>query len=232
MSYSTKKNLDVSEVNGFRQTIEQNYVNEVHEILDAKTDKNTNTIIVKINLCRAVIEDVAFFKDFTNYLLNPNIKHYILDFSDTIFLDSTFLGSIIIFLKKIKLSRGTLSLVINCDKITILSQIKSLLKDGEFSITEYVKTDEDTELIIDRCYEGGIHGEVKIISKLKFYAGTIKQNTYITMTVDDVNGTISFDPSMKFNKDVELYVKFEGLDLGDLSEEYIDFVYLANDGSV
>jgi anti-anti-sigma factor len=123
---TAKKNIDASVVNIFRQRIEQYDREEMDEIFNAQKDKNTNTVIVKVNLCRAVIEHVAFFKDFTNYILNPNIKHYVLDFSNTIFLDSTFLGSIIFFLKRINASGGTLSLVINLEKITILSQIKSL----------------------------------------------------------------------------------------------------------
>jgi anti-anti-sigma factor len=121
-----KENLDVSKVNKIRQDIELNYVNEMHEIFNAQEDENTNTVIIKVNLSRALIEHVSFFRDFTNYLLNPNIKHYILDFTDTIFLDTTFLGSIIYFLKRINSNGGTLSLVINLKKITILSQIKSL----------------------------------------------------------------------------------------------------------
>ena len=52
------------------------------------------------------------------------------------------------------------------------------------------------------------------------------------MTVDSENGTLSFSPSMEFNKDVELYVKFEGLDLTDLKNNEIDFVYMANDGTI
>jgi len=70
-----------------------------------------------------------------------------------------------------------------------------------YSITKFVPNDEDTELIIDDNYVGGVHGEVKIIVKLKFYAGTVKEDNFVTMHVNDKNGTVTFEPSQIFNKD-------------------------------
>lgn len=115
--------------------------------------------------------------------------------------------------------------------ISLPSQ-NTLSKVTDFSVTKLVKRDKDTELIIDESYEGGIHGEVKVIAKIKFYKGTVKENTKVTMTVNVGTGVLSFTPSMEFDKDVELYVKFEGLDLTGVKEKDIDFVYMANDGSI
>jgi anti-anti-sigma factor len=143
LNRSIEKSFTVNEGNNFRQRIEKNELDALHEFFTLQKDENTNTVVVKVNLCRAVIEHVNNFKKFTNSILNPNIEHYIFDFKETLFLDSTFLGSIIYFLKRISASGGTLSLVINLEKMTILSQINSLSKIMEI----YPSLEEATENI-------------------------------------------------------------------------------------
>ncbi|RPI74372.1 MAG: hypothetical protein EHM47_03770 [Ignavibacteriales bacterium] len=81
------------------------------------------------------------------------------------------------------------------------------------------------EIIIDFNYNGGPHGEVKVIAKLLFRAGSFSGTKAITMTIDDVNGTITYSPSMNFNKDAELYVKLEGLNLYGINPNNVDFSY-------
>ena len=44
--------------------------------------------------------------------LKNQYKNYIIDLSDTLFLDSTFLGSIIVLLKRINQMDGTLRMVV------------------------------------------------------------------------------------------------------------------------
>jgi anti-sigma B factor antagonist len=128
LNRSIEKSFTVNEANKIRKRIEKNEIDALQEYFTSQKDEISNTVIVKVNLCRAVIEHVDNFKKFTNNLLNPNIEHYILDFSETMFLDSTFLGSIIFLLKRINANGGVLSLVINLEKITILFQINSLSK--------------------------------------------------------------------------------------------------------
>jgi len=53
-------------------------------------------------------------------------KNFILDLSDTLFLDSTFLGSIVFFLKQVNAIGGSLRLVINSNKVTIISQVQNI----------------------------------------------------------------------------------------------------------
>ncbi len=93
------------------------------------------------------------------------------------------------------------------------------------SKTKNINGSSGGEIIIDYSYNGGIHGEVKIIAKLSFRSGSFSGTKAITMTIDDVNGTITFSPSMNFNKDAELYLKLEGLNLYGINPGDIDFVY-------
>lgn len=117
------------------------------------------------------------------------------------------------------------------DNHKIVDDTDDLNNGHKFSVTEYVTINNDTELKIDESYKGGIHGEVKVIAKIKFYKGTVKENTNVTMTVNVDDGTLTFLPSMDFNQDVELYLKFEGLDLTNVNEKDIEFLYLAKDGT-
>jgi anti-anti-sigma regulatory factor len=117
---------DISSNSIFSQ-IEQFESDESFSIFHAQMDDQINAMIIKVNLSRAVFEHASFFKQFLNILLAHNINHYILDFSNTEFLDSTFLGSLIYFFKKVKNKSSKLSLVIDLSKITILSEVIDLV---------------------------------------------------------------------------------------------------------
>ena len=84
--------------------------------------------VVKINLKRAVIDYVSEFKDYIAKNHDKLEQDLILDFSETSFIDSSFLGSVISLLKKVKLGKGNLSLVINSSKITVLLPVKDISK--------------------------------------------------------------------------------------------------------
>jgi len=101
----------------------------------------------------------------------------------------------------------------------------------EFSASKNIDGKRGGEIILDRHYIGP-NGEVKIIAKLKFDKGSFNGKQLITMTVDDVNGTVTYSPSMNFNKPAELYLKLEGLDLTGINPEDIDFVYFSPSGEI
>ena len=101
----------------------------------------------------------------------------------------------------------------------------------EFSAFQRINGNSGGEIILDRNYSG-TNGDVKIIAKLKFYEGSFKGTELITMTVDDVNGTVTYSPSMNFDKPAELYLKLEGLDLSGINPEDIDFVYFSPSGTI
>ena len=71
---------------------------------------------------------------------NYRNKHIILDFTNTELIDSSFLGSLIIFFKRITAAGGSLSLVINQEKTIIFSPIKNIIKmlDIYFSVDDAI----------------------------------------------------------------------------------------------
>jgi len=112
-----------------------------------------------------------------------------------------------------------------------LPQRSGNLVEAETSTTKNINGSSGGEIIIDWNYNGGPHGEVKVIAKLKFLSGSFSGTKTITMVVNDVDGTITYSPSMNFNKPAELYVKLEGLDLYGINPDSIDFSYHDPSGS-
>lgn len=85
-----------------------------------------NTVVVKINRERCTIDNVDRFKNYisTNYIsAYPEI---ILDLSLVEFIDSTFLGSIILLFKNVKAKKHSIKLVVDLDKIKIMTPFKQL----------------------------------------------------------------------------------------------------------
>jgi len=111
-----------------------------------------------------------------------------------------------------------------------LPESEGMSVENQFSVTRYVDVQHGGELIIDKSYKGGPHGEVKVIAKFKIYENTVSTPLMVTMTIDDRLGIITFSPPTVFNRPSELYVKFEGLDLYNINPESIDFI-LETDGS-
>ena len=79
-------------------------------------------VLVKVNLERAVFEYALVFRRYAEKQITTDYKNYILDLSKTMFLDSTFLGSIIAIMKKINKMGGTLRVVVNSKKMVLISQ--------------------------------------------------------------------------------------------------------------
>lgn len=118
----TKSIISQRILDNSQQDLEQHYKYEVCDDVDA--------IIVIFNIDRAVIENTVFFNEIMKTILTIKHKHYILDFSSALFMDSTFLGSLVVTLKKIKAQGSTLSMILDYDKIKILApfeQLKNIL---------------------------------------------------------------------------------------------------------
>lgn len=107
------------------------------------------------------------------------------------------------------------------------------IDDGTgWTVTSKVPSKEDIKIVVEQKYVGGIHGYVKISVVAVIYAGTVKEDTYVTMNVNEYNGTVRFASPQLFNRAVELFIRFEGIDLNDVEKDEISFGYLANDLSI
>lgn len=98
-----------------------------------------------------------------------------------------------------------------------------------FSSGKFISKDKDEEIVISETYTSISGKTVSIYAQIIFFAGTLKEDTFITMEMDDETGVISFSPSMEFNKPALLNVTLTGLILKSLSSTE-DFKYLAASG--
>jgi hypothetical protein len=108
--------------------------------------------------------------------------------------------------------------------ITLPQRSGGLSTENSFSVTKEIKGKDGGELRINEYYNGP-NGEIKIIAKLKFDRNAFIGTQDITMTIDDVNGTVTYSPPMSFVKPAHLELRFEGLDLSEINTDSVDFVY-------
>lgn len=109
-----------------RERIRQNMKEEENKRFSSHVIENIPACVIEVNLERAVFEYALLFRHYTKDKLEANHKNFIIDLSNTLFLDSTFLGSIIVFLKQVNKIGGTLRLIINQDKIAMITQIENI----------------------------------------------------------------------------------------------------------
>jgi hypothetical protein len=114
--------------------------------------------------------------------------------------------------------------------ITLPQRTNNLSIETEFSITKRIYGSSGGELKLDKKYST-TNGSFHILATLKFEKNSFSDYADITMTVDDVNGTVTYSPSMNFLKPATLNLKFEGLDLTGIHPDSLDFVYYSPYGS-
>ncbi len=117
--YNSKKSL-------ISLRILDNYQSQLEELYSYEFLDDIDAIIVKIKLERAVIENAEAFREIMKRILVMPHKHYILDFTSALFMDSTFLGSLVMTLKQIHSKDSRLSVILDIEKIKILSPFEQL----------------------------------------------------------------------------------------------------------
>jgi len=77
-----------------------------------------------------------------------------------------------------------------------------------------------------------VTGNVTIVSQLVFPANSFSGGKTITQTFDTETASLEFGPAMVFNVPVKYTLTVSGLDLTGINPETLDFVYVAQDGSI
>ena len=117
--------------NGFaniKSYIQKNHANSILKVCSKENISEKNAIILKVHLSRATLDNVKIFNEFLSAELHLVYNHYIIDLSESHFMDSTFLGSIVRLFKNVRRTGGNLSLVVNFDQIKILAPFEQLQK--------------------------------------------------------------------------------------------------------
>ena len=87
-----------------------------------------SAIVINVNLEKADLEYASLFRDYIIDKLNSECENFIIDFTDTSYLDTTFLGSIILIYRKIIENSKSLKVVIDSSKLSLLSVVSNFGK--------------------------------------------------------------------------------------------------------
>jgi len=124
----------------------QNFQSTTMEWFTVKTKSGDGIAEVVVNLDRATVYESKRFKDFVTEVIENGSKKIILNITKCKMIDSAFMGSMIIILKKLKTINGKLKLVSNTQNMpvslshTSLNEIFDIYPNTEsaiFSIKQY-----------------------------------------------------------------------------------------------
>lgn len=90
--------------------------------------EDISAIVINVNLEKADLEYATLFKDYIIDKLNSECENFIIDFTYTSYLDTTFLGSIILIYRKIIENSKSLKVVIDSSKLSLLSVVSNFGK--------------------------------------------------------------------------------------------------------
>lgn len=79
--------------------------------LDFSKEYYDDVIVEVVNLTRATVKEAERFKETLNVSINAGVKKIVVDISQCEFIDSTFLGALVVSLKKVTSKGGDLRLV-------------------------------------------------------------------------------------------------------------------------
>ena len=79
--------------------------------MDFERTTNNKVVVLEVNLLRATLKEAEEFKNHLMEEINRGNKKIVVNLSRCEFIDSTFLGSLVVALKKVTSSGGDLRLV-------------------------------------------------------------------------------------------------------------------------
>lgn len=107
-----------------------------------------------------------------------------------------------------------------------------LWTDSVFTMSKEIDGAVGGRIIMDKFYISDTGDSVIIKADLRLPAGAFQGTENITMTVDDEVAAIHFYPEMVFAETLKFFQSFEGLNLENYSTGTLDFVFIADDGSI
>jgi hypothetical protein len=91
---------------------------------------------------------------------------------------------------------------------------------GAYTLTQLIKKDERCKMTINEKYESDKGEKVQILAKVDFPAGSVDEDTEITMVIDNKTGVASFFPKVNLNKTAIFSLEIYGANKSDIGVDY------------
>jgi hypothetical protein len=105
-------------------------------------------------------------------------------------------------------------------------------QDSIFTMSQIIDGSVGGRMIMEKFYISDLGDSVIIEADLKIPPGAFKGRETITITLDKNYAAFHFYPTMTFADTLKLFQSFEGLQLENYSTGTINFVFIADDGSI
>ena len=126
----------------------------------------------------------------------------------------------------------SLSAQLEINWITLPSPSELSINSQSFSVSDIIDGKKGGLIVLIEQYEGGPFGTVKINSLLDIPKQAFLGTQEIAMTCTPEEGTVEFEPSIVFNKDLEITLDYDGVDLTGVNPNQVEFCYISEDGSL
>jgi hypothetical protein len=105
-------------------------------------------------------------------------------------------------------------------------------QDSIFTVSKVIDGNNGGFIYLNKYYIDVNGNKIDIEARLTIPTFAFQGTKTITITVDDDYAALQFSPSMSFTKNLKLYTYFSGIDLNGVITKNLDFVYIADDGSI
>lgn len=118
---------------------------------DFEKNINDEILIIEVDLFRASIKDSAQFRVILDRELENGFKNIIVDLSKCTFIDSSFIGALVVTLKKLARLRGDLKLVITSKMIQNAVHLSRTVElfNTYYSVDEALNEKNSPEIDVD-----------------------------------------------------------------------------------
>ena len=117
-------------------------------------------------------------------------------------------------------------------KLINLPASNGLSVETLYTKSKYINGDDGGYFSEQFSYVGTNYSYVTISSRLIFPSGSFSGSQTITQTFNTETASLEFGPEMQFKIPVKYSLRISGIDLSGVDQKTLQFVYIAQDGSI
>lgn len=120
----------------------------------------------------------------------------------------------------------------SCNELITLPPKAPEWQDSIFSVSKEIDGAIGGFIYLNKYYIDANGNKIDIKARLTIPTFAFQGIEIITITVDNDYAALHFSPAITFTKNLKLYTYFSGINLNGTDIKNLDFVYMADDGSI